>query len=346
MATPAFEFVFLRFVLHEDTDGLLMVRRRSRSQAAEIPDLRDLKIVFRLLIERGLEKVHLAGDDAPGREDLPALVHMIARQEGIREVTLSVGTANIGERIAELSRRGLHGVSFNLPSLKPERYTAACNQAFDSTWRAVEEALANQLVVKLNVALRRGFNDDEIGDFVDLATRLPVFVRFLEWNPDTGPLPPPDEFVPSWKAMSAVGRALEPFDTAGDPARVYRTAEGAGAIGFVANVSDHFCAACRRIVLSDYAEIASCRFGRGASLIPALRSGDAEVRVGTALDRLLRRKNALAAKLTAAAPLLAPAEVVSSAAFASGLAADGLGNLAADPFLSLASSEETESTVL
>ena len=41
-------------------------------------------------------------------------------------------------------------------------------------------------MLKINVVLIRGFNDDELVDFVNMAKELPIAVRFIEFMPFDG----------------------------------------------------------------------------------------------------------------------------------------------------------------
>ena len=70
-----------------------------------------------------------------------------------------------------------------------------------------------------------------------------------------------------------------------------------GGLGFIANVTDHFCADCNRLTLTDRADLASCIFGRGIHLLRLLRSTGGIESVDALIDRVVRRKMSLGARL-------------------------------------------------
>ena len=63
-------------------------------------------------------------------------------------------------------------------------------------------------------------------------------------------------------------------------------------------MTDHFCGDCTRLAITDRGEIASCIFGRGMNLMRLLRSPGAVDSVDAFVDRVVRRKTSLSARLS------------------------------------------------
>jgi molybdenum cofactor biosynthesis enzyme MoaA len=309
-ATPA-DVSYLRLILHKDTDGLLMARKRTGPRCATIPEVRELRTLLRLLVEHGIEKIRLTGEDPAERTDLLELISLVASVDGVREVAMTTAGVGLSDRIGELAQRGLEVISFHLDTLKPERYAQLTGKdAFAEVWSAVEQSLAAGLAVKFNVVLQRGVNDDEIDDLVALTHDRPILVRFIEWNTLVERVAQPENFISAHEIMSAIKPPLIPrrprsYD---GPALVYDIPTHAGSVGFIPNITEHFCGACNRIGLTDHGEIMSCLFGRGLSLVRHLRSPSGVSSVSDFIDRVLRRKVLLSARLEgyAVAPAVAP----------------------------------------
>ncbi len=300
MAVVPTDVSYLRFVLHKDTDGILMARKRTGPRTGLIPEVRELRALLRVLVEHGIERIRLTGEDPGERSDLAELVQLVAGLEGVREVAMSTRGIGLADRIEDLAERGLGTISFHLDTLKPERYQEITGKdAFDSVWASVDQALSRDLIVKLNVVLQRGVNDDEIDDLVALTRKEPIQVRFVEWNAGAEQVAPPEDFISVHEVMMAVKPPLIPrrprhFD---GPAMIYDIPTHAGTVGFIPNITEHFCSACNRIGLTDHGEIMSCIFGRGLNLVRHLRSPAGMTSVANFVDRVLRRKLLLSARL-------------------------------------------------
>ena len=52
-----------------------------------------------------------------------------------------------------------------------------------SVLASIDAALAQSLTVKVNVVVMKGFNDDEVLDFVRLTRDKALQIRFIEWMP-------------------------------------------------------------------------------------------------------------------------------------------------------------------
>lgn len=307
-ATPA-DVSYLRFILHRDTDEVLLARKRIGPRCATIPEIRELRTLLRLMVEHGIQKIRLTGEDPADRTDLAELISLIASVDGIREVAMSTAGRGLTERLGELAQRGLQVINFHLDTLKPERYQQITGQdAFAEVWSAIEQSLAAGLTVKLNTVLQRGVNDDEIDDLVALTRERPIQVRFVEWNACIERVADPQNFVSVHEAMAAVKPPLIPQKPRAidGPALVYDLPAHAGSVGFIPNITEHFCGACTRIGLTDHGEITSCLFGRGLSLIRHLRSPSGVSSVSDFIERVLRRKVLLSARLEGYATAPAP----------------------------------------
>lgn len=309
MAVMPAEVCYLRLILHKDTDGILMVRKRTGPRCAAIPEIRELRTLLRLLVEHGIEKIRLTGEDPGERDDLAELISLVGGIDGVREIAMTTSGVGLSDRIADLASRGLEVINFHLDSLKPERYAQITGKdALAEVWSAVEQSLAAGLVVKFNVVLQRGVNDDEIDELVALTHDRPIHLRFIEWNTQINRVAQPGSFISVHEIMSAIKPPLIPRRARhiDGPALVYDIPTHAGSLGFIPNVTEHFCGACNRIGLTDHGEIMSCLFGRGLNLVRHLRSPAGVSSVSDFIDRVLRRKMLLSARLEGYTPVPAP----------------------------------------
>lgn len=303
MTAPVSSVHYLRLILSAQTDGILLTKKKRTGKNANVPNLTELTEILSIFVSRGVQKIRLAGDDPAGREDLPSLVKLISALRGVLEIVMTTQGLGLDGRIDELSECGLTGINLNLDTLNRNTFkklTGLKVNQHTEIWHTVEQALAVGMKVKLNVVLQRGVNDGEISDFVELTRAYPIQVRFLEWNSTAGRIATPKKFVSTREVLSAIKPPLMPeMPTLLDgPAMVYSIPKYKGTLGFIPNITEHFCSTCTRIGITDQGEITSCLFGHGLNLIKHQRAPKGAESATTFIDRVLRRKYSLSSKLS------------------------------------------------
>ena len=99
-------------------------------------------------------------------------------------------------------------------------------------------------------------------------------------------LAPPEEFVPAAEVLERL-RAARPLDPVPGPyghgpAQYWRAPGGVGTIGFIAGVSDHFCASCNRLRLTADGRLKGCLFSGDELNVRPLIGRPAELRAAIA----------------------------------------------------------------
>ena len=152
--------------------------------------------------------------------------------------------------------------------------------------------------VKVNAVLVRGFNDDEIVDFVEFARERGLVLRFIEFMPLDA-----DHIWDNARVVTAreirqrldeAGIRLLPLPAhyAGETAVRLAFADGApGEIGIVAPVSAPFCGKCSRIRLTADGKIRTCLFSReDHDLREMLRNDVADSEIMERVGRIIETK--------------------------------------------------------
>ena len=135
----------------------------------------------------------------------------------------------------------------------------------------------------------RGFTEEEVLPFAELARRKPYHVRFIEFMPLDADHAWSEDRVLTGAEIRAMIDAVHPLE----PRRANRTRppgctefrDGRGEIGFVNPVSEPFCDDCNRIRLTAEGSLRTCLFSmHETDLRGPLRDGadDAE------LERIIR----------------------------------------------------------
>ncbi|CAH0719735.1 unnamed protein product, partial [Brenthis ino] len=300
----------------------------------------ELLRVTRVLATLGVQKLRLTGGEPSVRADLVDIVQELSSVTGIRAVGMTSNGLALTRRLPALRRAGLRALNLSLDSLRPARFERMARRPGLPRVLATLD-LALQLdfdSVKLNTVLMKGFNDDEVCDFVELTRERQMDVRFIEFMPFSGNRWEDARLVPERDALAALRRAfpgaarLPP--AACDTATLWQVPGHAGRVGFISSMTKPFCASCNRLRLTADGNLKVCLFGAAeTSLRDALRGGasddDLALLVRAALRRKLPQHAAPAGARARAPPRLAAPRLAAPRLAAPRLAARALSTTAA-----------------
>jgi GTP 3',8-cyclase len=248
--------------------------------------------LVRLLAGMGVDEVRLTGGEPLARRDLPALVSMLAPIRGVTDLSLTTNGVLLDRFAAPLVEAGLRRVNVSLDSLSHVRFAEITRRdALDRVLAGLAAAEAHPELspIKLNCVAIRGFTEQEVPAFAELARRKPYVVRFIEFMPlDADQAWRGDDVLTGGEIRALIEEhwpLVEIPAKASSTARRFRFADGAGEIGFVNPVSEPFCSTCDRIRLTADGQLRTCLFSRREwDLKGPLRAGASD----TELEELIR----------------------------------------------------------
>ncbi|MGC3964459.1 MAG: GTP 3',8-cyclase MoaA [Rhodocyclaceae bacterium] len=244
----------------------------------------------------GVRRVRLTGGEPLLRRDLSSLAARIKALPGIEDLSLSTNGTQLAQHAAALRQAGVDRLNISLDSLD-----RACNagitgrDAFDAVMRGIDAAREQGFApIKLNMVAMGGVNEHEIEAMVEFAFARGLILRLIEAMPmgDTGRSVRHVDLGPVRERLVArFGLVPEALELGGGPARYWRTADGAGRIGFITPMSQHFCATCNRVRLTVDGTLHTC-LGQAHSFAfrPLLRSGAGSDEIEDAVRRAVDLK--------------------------------------------------------
>lgn len=249
---------------------------------SEICSVAELIEIAQAAADCGVWKVRLTGGEPLVRRGILEICRGISAIKGVEELCLTTNGVALSQLAAPLREAGVNRLNVSLDTLRPERFAYMTRVGrLEEVFRGLEAAWkAGFLHTKLNVVLIKGFNDDEIPSFVDLARRYPLEVRFIERMPIGQGTQVP--FLPSQAVLDACPD-LEPVESAG-VARRFCPPQGAGLVGLIEPMSHRFCGNCDRIRVTADGKLKPClhsgqeiplRGLHGEALRRAIREGAA-----------------------------------------------------------------------
>ena len=117
--------------------------------------------------------------------------------------------------------------------------------------------------LKVNMVVMRGLNDDEVAAMAQRTVTDGWHVRFIEYMPlGEHPLDTSRFFVPAAETRerleSEFGQLMPASVVGHGPATCWRLEGAEGTVGFIAAISEHFCARCNRLRLTADGRLLPC----------------------------------------------------------------------------------------
>ena len=228
----------------------------------------------------GIRKIRITGGEPLVRRGAPEFVEMIRQKCGPDEICMTTNGILLDKFAARLRENGLDRVNVSLDTLSEEKFKKLTRSeaSLADVFRGIEAARkAGFELVKVNIVIVRGVNDDEIGDFVNWAVKSGHNIRFIELMPTGSGWPDHEKsFMPATEIMAQVEKRaqLEAVGGTGGVAGEYKV-DGAGiTVGFIQAVSKPFCGNCNRLRLTADGILKPCLYSdSGTDLMPLIRAG-------------------------------------------------------------------------
>ncbi len=222
----------------------------------DVCSVEELVEISRAAVDCGVRKVRLTGGEPLVRRGILEICRGIAAIPGVEELCLTTNGLSLPQLAGPLKEAGVSRLNISLDTLRPDRYAyitrvGRLEEAFRGLKAAAEAGFTG---TKLNVVLMKGFNDDEIPDFLDLSCRYPVEVRFIELMPIGEGRNA--QFLPA-EAVLESNPYLRPLEGSG-VARRYRSPGGRGTVGLIEPMSHRFCGECDRIRVTADGKLKPC----------------------------------------------------------------------------------------
>ena len=216
------------------------------------------------------------------RSEVEKLVAMLARIDGIGDLTMTTNAYLLPQKATALRNAGLHRLSVSLDTLDDAIFREMNGRGF-GVGRVLEgiaaAAAAGFSPIKVNAVVQRGVNDHTIVELARYFRERGHIMRFIEYM-DVGNLNGwrLDDVVPAEEIVARIDAEmpLEPAESnyRGEVANRYRYKDGSGEIGVIASVTQPFCGDCTRLRLSPEGMLYTCLFGvNGKDLRTPMRDG-------------------------------------------------------------------------
>jgi cyclic pyranopterin phosphate synthase len=236
-------------------------------ERSEILTFEEIERLVSLFASMAVTDVRLTGGEPLVRRDFPRLVAMLAKVDGLRDLSLTTNGYLLERDADALVGAGIQRVNVSIDSLQRDRFFQMTRRdALPQVLRGLDALARHPEVhpIKVNAVAMRGFTEDEAIRFAEFARSTAFEVRFIEFMPlDADHAWSPDQVL-SGDELRALIHAVHPLEELprepSATARVFRFADGRGRIGFINPVSEPFCADCNRVRLTAEGKLRTCLF--------------------------------------------------------------------------------------
>ena len=233
-----------------------------KKEFEEILTLEEIEKITKEFVKLGINKIRITGGEPLVRKGILKIIREIGSLKEVKDFAMTTNGTMLKKYAKELKNAGLNRVNISLDTLNPKKYSHITRGGdIKNVLEGIEEAKKVGLTpIKLNVVLIKGFNEDEIEDFVNLTRDENIDVRFIELMPIGQ--------VCQWSLNRYLSNNtvlekcsyLERIESAdkSSPAVYYKLKNVKGRVGLINPISCKFCSNCNRMRLTADGKIKAC----------------------------------------------------------------------------------------
>ncbi|KAJ0836849.1 putative lyase [Helianthus annuus] len=255
--------------------------------------------VANLFVSSGVNKIRLTGGEPSIRKDIEEICSQLSNLKGLKTLAMTTNGLALTRKLPKLKDCGLNLLNISLDTLVPAKFEFMTRRkgherVMESIYRAVD---LGYNPVKVNCVVMRGFNDDEICDFVELTKDKPINVRFIEFMPFDGNVWNVKKLVSYAEMLHIVGKRFTGLqrikDHPTETAKNFTIDGHQGTVSFITSMTNHFCSGCNRLRLLADGNLKVCLFGPSeVSLRDPIRNGADDNELRQIISAAVKRKKA------------------------------------------------------
>lgn len=255
-------------------EGIVLTPRAHLMTADEIVT------IAQTFVKLGVTKIRLTGGEPLVRKDAKFIIGQLGKL-GV-ELTLTTNGILVHEFIDTFKEAGITTLNVSIDSLQKEKFNQITRRNyFEKLIENLDLLEVNGFQVKLNVVVIKGFNDNEIIDFIEMTKDRNIQIRFIEFMPFDGNQWNKEKLVSYAEILSQVNafyseqKVERTQDKPNDTAKNHKIESYKGSFSVISSVTNPFCSTCNRIRLTADGKLKNCLFSNTeTSLLDTLRAGE------------------------------------------------------------------------
>ncbi len=249
------------------------------SPKSHIMTYEEIYTIAKKFVDLGVTKIRLTGGEPLIRKDTSRIIEKLASLP--IQLTLTTNGVIVDKFIDLFKKHQITTLNISLDSLDSQKNKTITRRSyFDKVYQNILLLIKEGIQVKINCVLIKGFNDNEIIDFINLSKNLPVHVRFIEFMPFDGNRWNLEKLVSLEQILSQVQSSFKKEniikleDAPNDTTKSYQIKGYQGTFAIISSVSNPFCDGCNRIRLTANGQLKNCLFSsKESDILTPLRAG-------------------------------------------------------------------------
>ena len=235
--------------------------------------------IAKTFVEKGVTKIRLTGGEPLVRKDIKKVLEKLSSLPV--ELAITTNAVSVDRFISTFKTYSIQNINVSLDSLDAEKFTTITRRNyFETVYNNILLLVKEGFNVKLNAVLIKGFNDNEIIDFIKFSKDLNISIRFIEFMPFDGNKWDIKKMVSYQEIMDCAyshfskDDIIRMEDAPNDTAKNYKLKGAKGSFAIISSVTNPFCDSCNRLRLTANGQLKNCLFSATESdLLTALRNG-------------------------------------------------------------------------
>jgi cyclic pyranopterin phosphate synthase len=243
--------------------------------AARLMQTEEVEQLARLFVMEGVTKIRLTGGEPLVRKDAAKIIESLS--ELPVELVMTTNATRIHEFIDVLKASNIRTINISLDTLQPDKFLLVTRRnLFHCVRSNIELLLHHGFKVKINVVVMKGFNENEINDFIRWTQFIPIQIRFIEFMPFSGNRWTGNKVFSMQDMFSEIATQFEFLPVENelhDTAKHFLIPGHAGSFAIISTMSAPFCSSCNRMRLTADGKLKNCLFSTGETdLLTPLRN--------------------------------------------------------------------------
>jgi GTP 3',8-cyclase len=230
--------------------------------AARLMQTEEVEQLARLFVAEGVAKIRLTGGEPLVRKDAAKIIESLSLLPV--ELVMTTNATRIHEFITVLKVSNIRTINVSLDTLQPDKFLLVTRRdLFHRVRSNIELLLHHGFKVKINVVVMKGFNEDEINDFIRWTQFIPIQIRFIEFMPFSGNRWTGNKVFSMQDMFSEIGTQFEFLPVENelhDTAKHFIIPGHFGSFAIISTMSAPFCSSCNRMRLTADGKLKNCLF--------------------------------------------------------------------------------------
>jgi cyclic pyranopterin phosphate synthase len=244
--------------------------------ASQLMQVDEIKALATIFVQEGVKKIRLTGGEPLVRKDAAGIIRALS--ELPVTLTLTTNATRLHEFINVLQEAKVRTVNISLDTLQQHKFQLVTRRdQFETVMSNIKLMITKGFHVKVNVVVMKGFNDQEINDFIEWTKDVPVDIRFIEFMPFAGNRWTSNKVFTLNEILEEVKQKYyfeKIADEKNNTSKGYKVPGHSGTFAVISTMSANFCGSCNRMRLTADGKLKSCLFSEDETdLLSALREG-------------------------------------------------------------------------